>query len=125
MNDKTLQLLTELANKLGTTADHLWGILLKQVPITAWTEAIVATLVLAAWVRGYIFIKLKTKKGPSPHSPEYPPRAAWEGDDADMAWYAFGIVGIAVFVVVIFATTTIATAVFNPEYLALKQILPS
>ena len=34
MDDKTLQALTALANKLGTTAEYLWGVLLRQAPLT-------------------------------------------------------------------------------------------
>jgi hypothetical protein len=34
MDDKTFQALTNLATKLGTTAEHMWGVLLRQAPIT-------------------------------------------------------------------------------------------
>lgn len=33
MNDKVLEALQTLAEKLGVTAEHLWGVLLKQAPI--------------------------------------------------------------------------------------------
>lgn len=33
MNEKVLEALQALAIKLGTTADHLWGVLIKQAPI--------------------------------------------------------------------------------------------
>jgi len=30
MNDQTTKLLTDLSNKLGTTAEYLWGVLVRQ-----------------------------------------------------------------------------------------------
>jgi hypothetical protein len=35
MNEATAKLISDLANKLGTTADHLWSVLIKQAPIAA------------------------------------------------------------------------------------------
>lgn len=46
MDDKTLEALTTLANKLGTTAEYLWGVLIKQAPITVAIEL----SVMVAWV---------------------------------------------------------------------------
>lgn len=35
MNNETAKLLEQLASKLGTTSEYLWGILLKQAPISS------------------------------------------------------------------------------------------
>lgn len=34
MNDNTRQLLEQLAVKLGTTVEHLWGVLIRQAPVS-------------------------------------------------------------------------------------------
>lgn len=50
MDDKTLQVVTDLASKLGTTAEYLWGVLLKQAPITG----SLALLAIGAWVTALV-----------------------------------------------------------------------
>ncbi len=50
MSEKTEQLLRELAQKLGTTAEHLWGVLIKQAYVDSIIGIIVFTLAaLFAW----------------------------------------------------------------------------
>ena len=39
MNEATAKLIEELAAKLGTTAEHLWGVLVRQAPISATVSA--------------------------------------------------------------------------------------
>lgn len=34
MNEQTLKILSDLSNKMGTTTEYLWTILLKQGPIS-------------------------------------------------------------------------------------------
>lgn len=36
MNDVTLQVLRELAEKLNTTTEQLWAVMLAQAPVYAW-----------------------------------------------------------------------------------------
>lgn len=121
MNDKTLDLLTSLADKFGTTAEHLWGVLVKQAGITAclcFTESI-ALIVALLWL--FHFIKTKTTKG----APDNYGRsqAEWDEDGAGIAWCIGGILGIIMFCCAISDMSTAITAAFNPEYWALKQIL--
>ena len=40
MNDQTAALLQNLANKLGTTSEYLWGILLRQATLSGTTDLI-------------------------------------------------------------------------------------
>lgn len=35
MEEKTIKLIEQLAQKLGTTTEYLWAVLLKQAPIDA------------------------------------------------------------------------------------------
>jgi hypothetical protein len=114
MDDKTLQALTTLANKLGTTAEYLWGVLLRQAPLSG---AIDLALV-AAWAAACFwmvrFVRAKTA-GDDPVWMDEAGRAlAWAG-----VWFAcLGVALIGGSVL-----TDAVTALANPEYWALRQIL--
>jgi hypothetical protein len=58
MNEQMMKMLEVLANKLGTTAEHLWAILIKQAYITAWTDII---LLIAFIVLLFILGKISFK----------------------------------------------------------------
>jgi hypothetical protein len=122
MDDKTLQALTALAQKLGTTAEHLWGVLLRQVPITAATQIALFLLAFAAcclWhrtVRRRTTVDLKTGT------------AEWGGiKDEDpgpfIAWISVGVAWVVLFFVGVEHASGWAAAFLNPEYLALKEVL--
>ena len=58
MNEQMMKMLEVLANKLGTTAEHLWGILIKQAYITAWTDIILLiSFIIILFVFGKISFK--------------------------------------------------------------------
>ena len=112
MNDQTLQLLRQLADKLGTTAEHLWAVLVKQAGIEARMDAGFAAMFLLLLVgslvfTGYAWVKKQEE--------EY---SDWE----------IGLVVAAVFSFLwlicfcVFASSSF-TEFYNPEYWALKQIL--
>ena len=123
MDDKTLQALTALAAKLGTTAEYLWGVLLKQAPITG----VVDLLVCAAWVAGLVFwakfVQRKTTAPPKTDDERYP-RADWNDDaGVGLAWVSV-VIGAGITALVIGSNlSTIVAALVNPEYWALRQIL--
>ena len=122
MDEKTLQVLTALANKLGTTAEYLWGVLLRQAPITG----VIDLALMAAWVALSVmwcrFVMRKTT-APKPTDDDRHPRAAWQEEAAFFSWLsAVVLVGVTASIVTSgFATT--AAALVNPEYWALRQIL--
>lgn len=122
MNDKTLEALAVLAAKLGTTAEYLWGVLLKQAPIQAVSDIVVCV----AWIVGaaltWGFVKRKTTL---PVDTDYqPPRPEWQSDAAvGCGWgLAIGVALVAALVVGV-NLPGIVTALLNPEYWALRQIL--
>ena len=55
MNDQTLQLLKQLADKLGTTAEHLWAVLVKQAGIEARMDAGFAGMFLLLLIGSLVF----------------------------------------------------------------------
>ncbi len=122
MDDKTTALIEKLAEKLGTTAEHLWGVLLHQAPISGAVDlATIVVMVLAA-VGLVPFVKGKTTKQAETKDERYP-RAEWEGEGAGLAWLGTAIYLIITGVVVIGSAQGIVAAFFNPEYWALSHIL--
>lgn len=122
MDDKTLQALTTLDAKLGTTAEYLWGVLLRQAPITGAIDL----LVMAAWViTAVLLIRLVRRKTETPVETEENkyPRAKWGEEGAWFAW--IGAVGFALVTALIVGSglSGVVAALLNPEYWALRQIL--
>jgi len=123
MNDKTIELLNRLADKFGTTAEHLWGVLVKQAQIHAANQLIVAVVLVVLWTFMFRFVRGKTTSSdPIPES-EYP-EGEWKSDEAIFAWV--WVWGSLVFVLIVVCTTAASclTALLNPEYWALKQLIP-
>lgn len=53
MNDQTTKLIETLANKLGTTSEYLWGILIRQAPISATIHCIGFFMILLIMLAVY------------------------------------------------------------------------
>lgn len=122
MDDKTTALIEKLAEKLGTPAEHLWGVLLHQAPISGAVDlATVIVMVLAA-VGLVRFVKGKTTKPTETEGDRYP-QAEWQDEGAGLAWLGAAIYLIITGVVVIGSAQGIVAAFFNPEYWALSNIL--
>lgn len=118
MDDKTLQAVTALADKLGTTAEYLFGVLIKQAPISgALSAAMIAILLVAmAFVVKIVWKKTNARPGDS-GKPE------WLEEDAGFAW-AVVVLLFLVPVSIIADNAAMTVAAFaNPEYWALMQIL--
>ena len=114
MNEQTIQALNALAAKLSTTAEYLWGVLVKQAPI----EGALDLAVMAAWAIALICLAryvYKNTAGEDPH---------WTDDV--VRTFAWAGVGLAVLLVTIICGsnfTSAVSAIINPEYWALKQLL--
>lgn len=50
MNEYTTQLIEELATKLGTTSEYLWGVLKLQAPLYSLTYAILGVLLIGGYL---------------------------------------------------------------------------
>ena len=123
MDEKTLQALTALAEKLGTTAEYLWGVLLKQAPIAGITDLAVMVawgIAIAMWAR---FVQRKTNTPAATESDLYP-SAEWSDQfGVGLAWASVFVTGLIVVLIAGASLSTVIAAIFNPEYWALKQIL--
>jgi len=118
MNEQTLAALTQLATKLGTNAEYLWGVLITQAPITATMDL----FVLIAWVIPTIWWIMYVKRKTTRPAEGY---ADWGSDDTQTV-FSWGSIIILIIGIAFAASCTIPnaiTAFINPEYWALMQIL--
>jgi hypothetical protein len=114
MDDKTLQALTALAAKLGTTAEYLWGVLLKQAPI----QGALDLAVIAAWAAACVWLVRLVHRKTTGDDPE------WDDELGRVfAWIGTGIACILTAVIGGLSIAGAVTAIANPEYWALRQIL--
>ncbi len=113
MQPSTEKLIRELAEKLGTTAEHLWGVLIKQAPISGTCNAIFFGLCIffIIWI-GRFLVRKTTGERP-----------AWDDECAAVAWFCWGLLTAMIVCVFWIELPRILSAFFNPEYWALKQIL--
>jgi len=122
MNGKYQALIEALASKLGTTAEHLWGVLVQQAPISGVVDLVLCVAITAVMVRFVALVKHKTTTPERSKENPYP-RAEWGGDGAaPLAWLAAFIAGMLALFFVINSVHGIVTAFVNPEYWALKQL---
>lgn len=104
MNKETLALIEKLSEKLGTTSEHLWGVLMKQAPI----DAAFSFIFMVALLVGLWFLWKLAKK-------------ASDG----MVYMAFVLVCVIVAIAVFSLSYNTLIGFFNPEYWALKEIMSS
>ena len=122
MDDKTLTALTELAHKLGTTAEYLWGVLLKQAPISGAINLVVMVGWVAAFVWWFQLVQRKTTKPTESDENQYT-RAQWRDECAGFAWGSVVVLGAITVLCIGSSLSSTAAAFFNPEYWALKNLL--
>lgn len=122
MDAKTTALIEKLADKLGTTAEHLWGVLIAQAPISGFVDLIICSALVFAAVGVVRFVKRKTTTL-EPTSENGYITAEWEHDGAALGWFITGIFVLGVGTVVLASIQSIAAAFLNPEYWALTRVL--
>ena len=122
MNETTDKLIRDLAEKLGTTADHLWGVLCRQAAISGVTNLLVIGVWSILLVCAFKFVRRKTLTPPETESERYP-SADWEGEGGAIAWVILGAATIITVLIVGCNLEYIIGSLLNPEYWALKQIV--
>lgn len=117
MNDNTTKLIEQLAQKLGTTAEYLWSVLLKQAFVSAITDLMYLILVLLG---GYGLFKLH----------KFLSKVEDNGDCIyEDAGFTVAVMIVAtviwaiLFIVCFFSLGNIINGFFNPEYWALNEVL--
>jgi ABC-type Fe3+ transport system permease subunit len=122
MSEKTEQLIRELADKLGTTTEHLWGVMVRQATISGLTDLALVLLVLVATAALFVVTAKKTRTPAKTESDKYP-KPEWEDEAAIAAWTISIIFMVVAVVTILIAAGSITAALLNPEYWALKQLL--
>lgn len=121
MDEKTLEALTAIATKLGTTTEYLWGVLLKQAPIAG----VIDLILTVAWVAGaFIWYRYVLRKTTPPKATEDKRHqyADWTDEAAFFSWASVALVTVLAAAVVTGTLETTVAALANPEYWALKKI---
>lgn len=119
MNEQATKLIEQLAQKLGTTSEYLWGILLKQATIDATITLIQCILIWLGVIVFYKFHKYFSKKEDRTYS-------IYDRNEticATMVIASF-IMGV-MLIISFFSINSIISGYFNPEYWALNEILKS
>lgn len=118
MNEKTTELIEKLAAKLGTTAEHLWEVLVNQAPIYAASKG--TMVVLMAVVCAVLAVKCV----------RHIKRAfSAEGEDeTNRNALSAMICGLSLAVLATISFTNVDLSLimagfFNPEYWALNEVL--
>lgn len=120
MNEETQELLSQLASKLGTTAEYLWGVLLKQAPIDGFLHI---GFFLLATIAGVALWKLHkhfmVERG------ERHKESIYDSSEPAAAIFMFlaGIIWAVLFIIATVGLGHAVTAFTNPEYWALTEIL--
>jgi len=108
MNNEILSRLDILAQKLGTTAVHLWGVVVRQARIEAWSDLGIAILWLV-----FIFGVAKLYR-------------VLTSDQADEGGkIVFSILGTLCLLISVYYFYSAASEFINPEFWALDHIIKS
>ena len=122
MDEKYQQLIEALAVKLGTTAEHLWGVLVRQAPISGAVDLVLCILIAAVtawWVR----LVMRKTKCPNETEDNRYPRAEWQNEGAFIAWIVTVIAGVMAMACIIGSGQGIVAAFANLEYWALMKLV--
>ncbi len=119
MEEQLTIMLTQLANELGTTIEMLWGVILKQAQISA--------LLSIAWI-GFVLLYggtlyIKHKEFSKPDKKNYGRTKYFEDDLTGIVMNLLLLVWIITAAVGILEIQNAVTALLNPEYWALQEIL--
>ena len=112
MDEKTELLIRELAAKFGTTADHLWGAMTRQAPISAFISLVVIAALTLLVYKSFKALKAFSMK------------ADWESEEViPLLWIAWVVMTVISSTAVAVLFSDAVTGLLNHEYWALKQLL--
>ena len=106
------ELLQEIAISLGTTVEHLWGVMVTQAPISSVTFLVTSILmVVALWFSSKYLLGLEKD--------EYDEFSI----NAIILWSVWGCIAFFTFIIALSGLNAFIAGIFNPEYWALMQLL--
>lgn len=117
MNEETIKLIETLAAKFGTTTEYLWGALVKQAPISGVCDTIICVVLIVGLIVSARILKSKFTELEDGFTD-------WREDFMVPAWITWSVVAFIVGLIVCCSFPTTIAAFVNPEYWALKQLIP-
>lgn len=121
MNDQTTKLMEQLAQKLGTTSEYLWSILLRQAPIDATLTLCYLIFTLLFGIALYtVHRRLMEEKKEGGYTET---RYSKYEESAIIPMVIATVCLLLMCVGAIFVFPNMINGYFNPEYWALQQIL--
>ncbi len=119
MNENTTKLIEQLAQKMGTTSEYLWSILLRQAPVDA---MIGTTFILLSIVAAFLMWKLNLKFM-QPYSDGSLQTYYDDNDALPIFMFAASFAVALCLLFSIINLPNIFAGFFNPEYWALNKIM--
>ena len=116
MNNETIEMLKVLADKLGTTIEHLWDVLINQAFLSGIASTVflaVMLIITVLWVR-VALARIKKEEENGYYS---------SSDDSVFLWFTIILLIPACGTISTILMYEIVTAFLNPEYWALREIL--
>lgn len=126
MNESQTQLLQQLADKLGTTTEYLWGVLLRQAPIDAITTLVAICILLGAAIM-VTFVTIKNSVDQRDAEGRFVKSAKW--NDKEGLQFSCAAAAVSAFLWVfalvgfLAGISDVVNGFVNPEYWALKEVL--
>jgi hypothetical protein len=126
MNENTQQLLEKLAEKLGTTTEYLWQILLNQAKydvIISFIQMTFMAVFIIATVKIHFKLAKEIPKDPNDKWSRYESLYDKYEEAAIIPMFFAGIIVIIMVICFLAGFNDLMSAIFNPEYWALNKIL--
>lgn len=124
MTQQTSELLEKLADKLGTTSEYLWSVLLKQAPYDAMMQLIYfATTIVAGFVLWRVHKFLMKPLRENANDPDAKSRYAEFDHLPTTVMMILAVAWVVVIIICIAQLKVVISGFFNPEYWALDHIL--
>lgn len=120
MNEQTTKLIEQLAQKLGTTSQYLWSVLLKQAPIDA-TVTLLQSLFVVFF--GVVLFKAHKRLSKKESQDRYAQTGYEKHEIIAVPMIIAGIIFIILCIISFCCIGDIFNGYFNPEYWALDRIL--
>lgn len=118
MDTETVNLLAELAAKLGTTSEYLWEILLRQAPISSTIILIQSIFTVLSGIFLWRLHKYFSKETDEDYSMYDRGNGGLES-----LMVIFSALILVICIALFFAIENMLNGYFNPEYWALNKIL--
>ena len=117
MNDQLALTLVTLADKLDTTVEHLWQVMIAQAYISAMTDLALTVVWILLTIVATVFVYKKNSESADEDGRK------WPNGIEMIAYIVVAYMVISSVVMLVLIPNDIITALYNPEYWALQQIM--